>query len=239
MLEIIAYHGWGFDRHCWGDWQGLCAAEGWGFKAFDRGYYHQPFRPVFEQGSSFKVIFAHSYGLHLCPSHQLQIADAIVIFSSFVTFHPEAERQKRRSQRVLQWMIEGFHANPQQVLEDFWAACGDGGERAGGEGGSPIGLGEPPNYLLLGEDLQDLGQSCLCADWLAYRIRSRQVKVKIFHGRGDAIVPLAQGEQLAQQLGGELGGDLQVYDGTHALPFCQGATLWPEVRSFLGDFRVR
>lgn len=110
-VEIIAYHGWGYDNSCWQNWQSLLPPS-WKFQRFDRGYFDRPFLPTFNSPSATKIIFAHSFGLHLCPLNQLQQADYLILFSSFLRFHPETDRLKNRSMQILDRMIEQFQIQP-------------------------------------------------------------------------------------------------------------------------------
>lgn len=123
LKEVIVYHGWGFDASCWHDWQIQFEHEGWHFQAFNRGYWQQPVNPTFNPIAQTKLLLVHSYGLHLCPIEQLRQADMIVIFCGFAQFHPNAEPLNRRSQRMLQQMIDQFVVDPQQVLSQFHTKC--------------------------------------------------------------------------------------------------------------------
>lgn len=119
--EIIAYHGWGFNAACWRDWQAEMTRQGYHWQSFDRGYFGSSYQPHFTAAAR-KILFVHSYGLHLCPIEQLQQADALVIFSSFQEFHP-ASRLRSRSQQVVQRMIEQLQVDPRSVLTRFYQNC--------------------------------------------------------------------------------------------------------------------
>ncbi len=215
QAEAIAYHGWAFDRQCWQPWQAKFAEQGIPLKAFDRGYFGNPTQPTFEYPHSQKIILAHSYGLHLCPSQQLRVADLIIVFGGFHRFHPSAPKAERRSRRVLQQMIGQFGQAPNQVLQAFWQNCG-----------------LPPKQWLdrsakvlqpLAHDLQDLDHSLLCIEFLA-----RRPKILIVHGREDAIAPLSQGQDLAKELFNNA--ELIELKGPHALPFIQLEACWEAIR---------
>ncbi|MEA5533968.1 alpha/beta hydrolase [Crocosphaera sp. XPORK-15E] len=120
--EIIAYHGWGFDKNCWNNWQEILS-NNYTFKVFDRGYFGDEILQRFDNNQSNKIIFAHSYGLHLCPQEQLKTTDLLILFSSFDYFHPYPEKQKKRSKYALELMINEFTKNPQKVLEAFQKKC--------------------------------------------------------------------------------------------------------------------
>jgi pimeloyl-[acyl-carrier protein] methyl ester esterase len=213
--EVIAYHGWAFDRHCWQPWQAKFAEQGIPLRAFDRGYFGNPTQPTFEHPHSKKIILAHSYGLHRCPSQQLRVADLIVIFGGFHRFHPSDRpnhpKAERRSRRVLQQMVSQFDQTPDTVLQAFWQNCG----LSKNHWPDPSAKVLPP----LAHDLQDLDQSLLCIEFLA-----RRPKVLVVHGNEDAIAPLSQGQDLAKELFNNA--QLIELPGPHALPFVQLEDCW-------------
>jgi pimeloyl-[acyl-carrier protein] methyl ester esterase len=222
--EVIAYHGWAFDRHCWQPWQAKFAEQGIPLKAFDRGYFGAPTQPSFEQAQSKKIILAHSYGLHLCPAQQLRLADLLIVFGGFDRFHPQEHKAQRRSQRILQHMISQFGLAPETVLQAFWQNCG-----------LPPGQWLDPSAKVLqplAHDLLDLDHSLLCIEFLA-----RRPKILVIHGRDDAIAPLSQGQDLAKALSHKalsnkaLSNNAQFIElidlpGPHALPFVQLEECW-------------
>lgn len=124
FTEVLAFHGWGFDRHCWQFWQERFTELGYQFQAFDRGYFGNSYQPSFTDSDTRKIILAHSFGLHLCPIDLLQQADVLIAFNSFLSFHPESRAEKRRSQLVLQQMIRQFEQTPDLVLENFYTQAG-------------------------------------------------------------------------------------------------------------------
>jgi len=216
--EVIAYHGWAFDRQCWQPWQAKLAKQGIPLKAFDRGYFGAPTQPTFDYPDSQKIILAHSYGLQLCSSQQLRVADLIVVFGGFHCFHPAERKAQRRSRRVLQQMVSQFDQAPDQVLQAFWQNCGLPQAQW---------LDRSAKVLQqLAHDLQDLDHSLLCIEFLA-----RRPKVLIFHGREDAIAPLSQGQDLAKDLFNNA--TLIELSGPHALPFTQLEQCWSMIQPHL------
>lgn len=212
---MIAYHGWGYDRHFWKPWGALLSQQEMLLKCFDRGYFGDPCKPSFTGPGGCKVIFAHSYGLHLCPPQQLRIADVVVVFAGFVHFHPKEPRKQRRSQRILHQMIHQFQRDPQAVLDAFWQNCG-------------LDQPVPPSPAaiqtqLLLHDLQDLGQSLLCADFLA-----RRPKLILVQGQQDRIVDPDRAPALLQALGPHA--QLMTLEGPHALPATQPQACWEQLR---------
>lgn len=120
--EIIAYHGWGFERSCWKQWQEILSSN-FLFKTYNRGYFGKNYTPCFDDTESIKIIFAHSFGLHLCSLKTLKKANLLILFNSFAHFHPKNEKQRKRSQNALQLMINEFDNNPKTVLESFYKKC--------------------------------------------------------------------------------------------------------------------
>ncbi len=218
QAEVIAYHGWAFDRQCWQAWRTKFAEQNIPLRAFDRGYFGAPTQPTFEYPDSQKIILAHSYGLHLCPYQLLRVADLVIVFGGFYRFHPRAPKAERRSRRVLQQMISQFDQAPDQVLQAFWQNCGLPQAQW---------LERSDKVLqLLAHDLQDLDHSLLCIEFLA-----RQPKVVVIHGREDAIAPLSQGQDLAKELCNNA--ELIELSGPHALPFTQLEQCWSAIQPHL------
>lgn len=219
-IEAIAYHGWGYDHTCWHMWEASFTAHNISFAACDRGYFGEPSTPHFSEGV-FKLLLVHSFGLHLCPLEQLQAADALVIFSSFLTFHPQEERAKRRSQRVLQRMVDGFKVNPVEVLTAFKTNSDD-----------PVP--EPPqtlNHSLLLQDLEELGVSQLNP-----QVLQSISPMMVFHGTGDRIVPISQGRTLYDQSAPETR-YAEIAEAGHALPFTHHQACWTALREYLPPLR--
>lgn len=125
--ECLAYHGWGFRANCWQ------AYESYGksftlWKSFDRGYFSPSNPPVCPNLSSIvfsadsqtrKVIIVHSLGLHFCPWEILEQAQVLILFNSFLDFHPSEPSLRKKSQRKLDRMIQAFQQTPQTVWHTF------------------------------------------------------------------------------------------------------------------------
>jgi pimeloyl-[acyl-carrier protein] methyl ester esterase len=118
-IEIIAYHGWGFDSSFWKKWKEVLPEEVI-FKTADRGYFLEEKRPKFSTDSTHKVLFLHSFGLHWCPKENLQQANSIIIFNGFKEFHTGEGVDSKKSRMVLKKMITEFDKNPEKVLNKFW-----------------------------------------------------------------------------------------------------------------------
>jgi pimeloyl-[acyl-carrier protein] methyl ester esterase len=179
----VAYHGWGFDRTCWQPWVERFAARGGALTVGDRGYSNQPYEPPSE-----RVILAHSYGLHWCPIEHLQQASLLILFSSFLSFHPQQDKNKKRSQFMLAQMTTQFEANPIKVWEAFQGRTYHP---------APWEHTDLPKMSVdrLHTDLKDLDTCTLDSD------RLRMIpQVLILQGSGDRIVATAKGRELGEAL---------------------------------------
>lgn len=234
-FEIILQHGWGHNASCWNGLQRLLLT-GRAFPIAvqlpDRGYFDKsffqrasttgtaatfagssisklPYDPsVLGTGSCFRVLIAHSFGLHLIPSESFAKADLLIIFGGFLHFHPKAEPLRRRSERILRRMHDRFEDSPLEVLFDFHARSG-----------SPPELVESIRLLasearvdLLLSDLKQLSQSNLEVEVMA-----QCPNIAIFHGTEDSIVPIDHSEHLHRLL--PQSRLFRKQGGNHALPF--------------------
>jgi pimeloyl-[acyl-carrier protein] methyl ester esterase len=220
--EVLAYHGWGYSSADWQGWQNWLGQRQWLLKAFDRGYFGSSVQLQFNASATAKLIFVHSYGLHLCPVEILMQADLLVIFSSFRQFHPEQTSLKKRSQQILQQMIIQFERQPDTVLQNFKAKCSQ-----------PINDSEPTPDLMDASLLcQDLHQLNICALDL---LPLQQIpKIVVLHGAQDRIVPVAVGKALADELAASY---FEIESAGHALPFMQAATCQAILQPILEELR--
>jgi pimeloyl-[acyl-carrier protein] methyl ester esterase len=214
----IAYHGWGFDRHCWQPWQDLMAQQGEELWVCDRGYFNAPLSYSVNQS----VIFAHSYGLHLCPIEQLQNAEVLVLFSSFLSFHPLAETQRRRSRLVLTQMIRQFEAHPQAVLEAFQTNCYYPVTEDFSSDDKPF------NSELLLHDLKGLDTCSLDVSQI-----KKIPKILILQGAQDKIVSAEKGRELAASLP-DNSEYIEIAAAGHGLPFTHASACWSWIQQRLG-----
>jgi pimeloyl-[acyl-carrier protein] methyl ester esterase len=222
----IAYHGWGFDRDCWQPWQDLMAQQREELWVSDRGYFNAPLSPPVNQS----IIFAHSYGLHLCPIEQLQNAEVLVLFSSFLSFHPLTGTQGRRpltgdskrSRLVLTQMIRQFETHPQVVLAAFQTNCY-----------YPVAWDssnddKPFNSELLLHDLKGLDTCSLDVSQL------KQIpKILILQGAQDKIVSAEKGRELAASLP-DNSEYIEIESAGHGLPFTHVSACWSWIQQRLG-----
>jgi pimeloyl-[acyl-carrier protein] methyl ester esterase len=205
---IIAYHGWGFDQTCWQPWKNLLAQHEEDLFISDRGYFNTSFLPVTPTTDHRTIVLAHSYGLHLCPSKQLQRADLLMIFSSFLSFHPQPESKRRRSHLMLSQMMTQFEANPQAVLETFKTKCY---YPVPWERSSDSSKALNPELLL--HDLKDLD---ICS--LDVALLKKVPKILILHGVQDRIVPVEKGRELFEHLP-DNSQYIEIEQAGHGLPF--------------------
>jgi pimeloyl-[acyl-carrier protein] methyl ester esterase len=219
LVDAIAYHGWGYDQRCWLPWNDRLAGCQIALSTFDRGYFGTPQTPRFT-GDRPRILLTHSYGLHLCPQGQFQQIDLLIIFSSFIEFHPQDDRAKRRSQRVLRQMIQESQTHPETVLQTFKIRCDD----------PDIQSSQPIDGLdqsLLTQDLEDLNTCCLTIDTL-----KPIPQILILHGTADQIVPNHKGQALFESLKSHAH-YFEIPDAGHALPFSHTDTCWDLIYPFL------
>lgn len=212
---IIAYHGWGFDQTCWQPWRKLFAQRGEDLLMSDRGYFNSLFLPVMPTTHHRIILLAHSYGLHLCPTKQLQRADLLVLFSSFLSFHPHSESKRRRSHSMLSQMMTHFEINPQSVLETFKTKCYHpvAWERS-------FDSSKTLNPELLVHDLKDLNTCSLDVALL-----KKIPKILILHGAQDRIVSVEKGRELFEHLP-DNSQYIEIEQAGHGLPFTHIDACW-------------
>ena len=212
---IIAYHGWGFDRACWQPWKDLFAQQGEDLLMSDRGYFNAPSLPVMSITDHKTIVLVHSYGLHLCPLEQLQRAELLVLFSSFLSFHPWSESKRRRSQLMLSQMMTQFEADPQFVLETFRTKCY---HPALWKRSTDSKKALNPELLL--QDLEGLNTCSLGVSLL-----KKIPKILILHGAQDRIVSVEKGRELSAHLP-DNSQYIEVEQAGHGLPFTHIDDCW-------------
>ncbi|ACB53498.1 conserved hypothetical protein [Crocosphaera subtropica ATCC 51142] len=219
--EIIAYHGWGFDRNCWKEWQEILSSN-FLFKTYDRGYFDQKYTPYFDDTEKIKIIFAHSFGLHLCYLEILKQANLIILFNSFAHFHPEKEKQKKRSKNALQLMINEFNNNPKTVLESFYKKCY--------YPFSSVNINcDTVDWEKLGKDLELLNTSIVDINSL-----KKAPKIYIIQSSKDRIINPSHAQELFNQLSHN-SQYFNVEGVGHTLPFTDIQSCLPIVNQALGE----
>ncbi|MFM7424386.1 MAG: hypothetical protein ACKO7W_05230 [Elainella sp.] len=220
-LKLIAYHGWGYDGSVWQNWRDWFAALGYGFEAADRGYFGPASGPSW---AGRPIVLVHSYGLHWAMQDWQQqgfpAIEALICFASFQNFHPEAERPRTRSQKIVQQMIDQFSLHPAQVLQSFWG-------KSAHPDPWPLAPAQTAqlNQALLHQDLQSLNQAHL--DLTPLRAIPN---LWVFQGGADRIVAPARGQALAEQLAAAY---LELPEAGHTLPFTQAETCQAKLKALL------
>jgi len=206
--EIIAVHGWAFDRHIWKNLQNQLP-EVLTWISWDRGYFHEPIEAQFTTRSSKKVLMAHSFGLHLLKPIWIEKADMLVVISGFRDFHPGTPQYRKRSKAVIQSMLRELNENPAEVLKKFYGQCYKPKEPP-----SPFNEQKNKDMKLLIEDLDLLNMS-----QLGNKIKSIP-EVCILHGTDDNIVPHTKGRELFNFFGEEAN-YYEIRNAGHSLPDTQ------------------
>jgi pimeloyl-[acyl-carrier protein] methyl ester esterase len=207
--EIIAVHGWGFDRQFWAPWKKMLDSSV-RLSCYDRGYFDRPASPLFKGDKEAQLLFVHSFGLHLCEEDLFEEADLLVIYGGFRKFHPQAAQFRNRSRQILRQMIIRFSEAPEEVLAKFRENAFQPEEPASYSY-------ESMNRKLLLEDLQRLDRSSLSVQLL-----QKPREICILHGAADSIVPNAKGREL-HSLAGSRSRYLEAKQAGHALPVTHAA----------------
>ncbi|MDJ0598198.1 MAG: alpha/beta hydrolase [Crocosphaera sp.] len=219
--EIIAYHGWGFDRNFWKNWQSILLAN-FQFKAYDRGYFQDKNCPKFEDTNLNKIIFAHSFGLHLCPLEQIKQANILILFNSFDEFHPENDKQRKRSKYALKLMINEFRNNPKTVLASFYKKCY-----------YPFSSIEP-NYKNANWEKLEQDLNLLDTSRLDINILKKIPKIYIIYGSKDRIYIASYSQKFHKKLS-QNSEYYEIKDAGHALPFTDTKSCLTIVNQALGE----
>lgn len=212
-VDVIAYHGWGFDASCWDPWKKLLG-NSFQLRCYEAGYFGRPEKaPVLSDDHMPKIVMAHSFGLHLCPESHFQKADLVVVFSGFLQFHPVAAQYNRRSRLMLNQMMNRLDEDPQKVLKDFYK--------------NTFHPAEPTNLPrgdfkadLLHRDLQELDTHKIGPE-----VMKKADKMCILHGSKDAIVPRRKGRELYDSFSSK-SQYFEINDAGHALPFTHAGQCW-------------
>ncbi len=218
MIEIHAYHGWGFDGHFWDTLKAEIPKEIL-FKAADRGYFGGAFEPEFSNDAT-KIIFTHSFGLHWCPKEKINQADNLVIFNGFSDFLPPDFFERRKEGKILKRMHDQFKKSPELVLSAFYKNCFY----------PQKSINEVPNWL---------NQSLLAKDIIALKktkfVRSKtNLEIYSITGVDDQIVLNERTEELNLQNGID---KFVKFNGFgHALPIVNSSACWSYITEVLPIF---
>src|SRR5581483_6899587 len=122
--EVILQHGWGFDGQSFLRWLPYLAGDNVAVRVGERGYFGGTHvSPMFSTVEGYKVVIAHSLGLHLVSPEAINAADSVVLIGAFAHFHPEDTLGNKRSKRVIKSMREKLAVQPHSVLRDFVRNC--------------------------------------------------------------------------------------------------------------------
>ena len=220
-IEVIAYHGWGFDAACWQSIQALIP-EFVSWNNFDRGYFGESSMPEFSTDAKTKIVFTHSLGLHFCKDEVMLQADKIVIISGFLHFHPKAAQFRRRSKQVVDEMIKQFDTQPYKVLKAFYRNVFHPQK----EFSWPD---EEFNQSLLVDDLELLNNK-----ERSFPEVKDDTDIIILHGADDAIVSKHKGRGLYEKFNGSAQ-YFEIKKSGHALPMIHGRKCWNLIESNLLD----
>ena len=220
MVEILAYHGWAGYSGIWDRWS-KHIDDRVSIASYNRGYFGNPEQVGFTHGSTHKIIFAHSYGLHFVPEDQLDECDLLVVFCSFQGFHFGSDTEKERSRRALLSMILKFPKEPHRVLADFWAGMHHP------ESNSQWGRAKINNEELLLSDLQELG-----ASQLTYAMDKKWLCIE---GGQDNIVYGSRLDELKELFGTNVK-HMVFHNAGHAVPLTKFRDSWSYIKANIPNF---
>ncbi len=202
-VEIHAYHGWGFDSTFWIPIKNSLASHTL-LKPADRGYFGGSFEPEFNPEATTKVLFLHSYGVHWCSLEKIELADLIIVFNGFDSFHPLKNPDKSRSRKTLKMMEKQFKQAPKTVLHAFYKNC---------FGDNEI---HHPNLNWMNNSLLRKDLSALHG--VKFKLpKGMKGKWLVIDSDKDEIVPGNRGEGFLKQMNSSTYEPVQ--GGTHSLPF--------------------
>jgi pimeloyl-ACP methyl ester carboxylesterase len=220
MIEILAYHGWGFDDSFW-DKIKENLPKSFSFKAANRGYFGKKNLPTFSENADTKVLFAHSFGTHWVNVELVHQADYLVLFNAFDQFINWHSDQEKRERKMLHRMIRQFKRDPDEVLKNFYAGCFHPFENT-------FSVPLEMNEQLLSNDLESL-KDCLL-DWGLIT-----TKVIGICGAEDQIVPYQRTNAFFDQLGVET--TKVIENSGHALPITNSSDCWSFLNRVVPIFR--
>lgn len=224
-VQIIAYHGWGFDSSIWDELK-IKLDPHVHFECADRGYFSHPDKPSWNddlKSETEKFLFLHSYGLHWCDRKILEEADHIVLIGSYLNFHPVERKAYKRSKLVLRRMLTQFVDDPTTVLQKYY-------ENAFYPDKAGLNVPGNLNHDLLLSDLSDLDQDNR-ENAALFDMRD----ITIIHGAEDQIV----NNELARDMYKKLRLRSQYFEikkGGHALQFTHSSKVF-EILNSLFKFK--
>ncbi|MDX1640777.1 MAG: alpha/beta hydrolase [Balneolaceae bacterium] len=221
-IQILAYHGWGFDKSLWYPLQK--EFEDYViFNLADRGYFSGPVEPSWKRDPGIKkVLLVHSYGLHWCSNKILEQADHLVMIGSFLNFHPEEKNEYKRSKLLVRKMITQLVEAPEMVLENFYENAFYPDEQK-----LEVPQASNLNHDLLLSDLSDLDRD--------QRKNARVFdlnSITIIHGAKDQIVSNDMARNMYKKL--RLRSQyFEIKNGGHVLPLTHSSKIFEILKSLL------
>lgn len=204
--QWLFIHGWGYDASAWQPLIDLLPPED-SVACVDRGYFGTPADAAFTSAPGQRVLVTHSLGQQFFDPERMGLPDVWILIGGFARFvdSPAQVRPLRR-------MRSKLDTNPQAVLSDFHARCGEPGRVT-----NPI---------------RDLPRLAADLEWLEHAEAPISVmrqcrKIVILHARGDAIVPIERVEPLGYPI-------VLHPEGSHALPFIESRWCWKSINPLLG-----
>lgn len=173
-LRITLLHGWGYDATLWREVVPLL--DGFDVELCDLGYFGAAKPPAPFDGA--RIAVGHSLG----ALYWLALADVpwqrLVAINGFSRFTAAADFPQSVPPRVLERMRRRFAESPATVLDEFRAACGNGG--ASGSQADAAALAEGLAQLAATDGREALAR--------------RAADVWAYAARDDDIVPAAMSE---------------------------------------------
>lgn len=221
-IEIIAFHGWAFDAGFWESFTKHLPINT-EFKPANRGYFGEAVLPQFERGQNYKILLSHSFGLSWIPESYFQKADLLVLFNSFIQFHPMDPNAAKASRRVLQMMIKGYEHSPESVLNQFWKNTYEPAH----VGYHPV---ETPEHDLLLSDLKRL------EEWnFEEALIDRELPLISLDSGKDAILQTPRGKGFTKFTENNSSYHL-IQEAGHALPATRPLDCWSYINAMIPIF---
>jgi len=184
-IELYFVHGWGYDASVWDKWLPQLRPDVTPY-IFNRGYFKankQNF--TFNISARFKVVIAHSLGLHYIRPIDFSQIHMLVLISSFRQFHEHSQNYKY-SQKQVALMKQRLIIDPETLLADFYSNCG---QRSKANETTLI------NRQLLYDDLILLDTNEIDLDVL-----KPIPQILLLHGGYDGVVDIKHSKRLNEQL---------------------------------------
>lgn len=201
----ILVHGWGYDATAWDPFRAHIPATDT-VACVDRGYFGASADATFPSAPGLRILVTHSLGQSFMDVERMGMPDIWIVIGGFDRFidTPAHARPLRRMRTKLD-------TEPDAVLRDFYARCGE-----------PDRLPKPIQDLpRLASDLERLEHA-----EAPISIMRQCGKIVILHARCDAIVPIERAERLGFAV-------VRHPEGSHALPFNDSPWCWKSINPLI------